>query len=130
MEAGKNLIGDIGMLSRAVNDFSHSNNSEKKRNFLEESDKIISEKTEKESFENKSQTFFEQKEKYEKKSESLFKEPKIEFSNSNKVDLDDIARRVYRGEFGNGAERKSKLANAGYNYDEVQKTVNKNYYGL
>lgn len=130
VEAGKNLIGGIGMLSRAVNDSSQSNNSEKKRNFLEESDKIISEKTEKESFENKSQTFFEQKEKYEKKSESLFKEPKIEFSNSNKVDLDDIARRVYRGEFGNGAERKRKLANAGYNYDEVQKTVNKNYYGL
>ena len=97
VEAGKNLIGGIGMLSRAVNDSSQSNNSEKKRNFLEESDKIISEKTEKESFENKSQTFFEQKEKYEKKSESLFKEPKIEFSNSNKVDLDDIARRVYRG---------------------------------
>lgn len=38
------------------------------------------------------------------------------------VNIDDLARRVIRGELGNGQERREKL---GSNYDEVQKRVNK-----
>ena len=41
---------------------------------------------------------------------------------------DDIARRVYRGEYGNGQERKNRLEKEGYNYSAVQKRVNKIYY--
>jgi len=55
-----------------------------------------------------------------------------ENSNSSKNDnknLDDIARAVIRGDYGNGSERKRKLAEAGYNYDEVQGRVNEIIYG-
>ncbi|MBR2761020.1 MAG: hypothetical protein IKD66_07600 [Solobacterium sp.] len=38
--------------------------------------------------------------------------------------LDDVARRVIRGDFGNGAERKAKLEAAGYDYNAVQARVN------
>ena len=38
--------------------------------------------------------------------------------------LEDIATRVIRGEFGNGADRKAALEKAGFNYDEVQAKVN------
>lgn len=38
--------------------------------------------------------------------------------------LEDIATRVIRGEFGNGADRKVALEKAGFNYDEVQAKVN------
>lgn len=48
--------------------------------------------------------------------------------NDNK-NLDDIARAVIRGDYGNGSERKRKLAEAGYNYDEVQARVNEIIYG-
>ena len=41
-----------------------------------------------------------------------------------KASLDEIARKVIRGEFGNGAERRTKVAAAGYDYDAVQKRVN------
>ena len=37
--------------------------------------------------------------------------------------LDEVAREVLAGRWGNGQERKNKLAEAGYNYDEVQKRV-------
>lgn len=37
------------------------------------------------------------------------------------VDIDDLARRTIRGEFGNGQERRKNLGNL---YDEVQKRVN------
>ena len=50
--------------------------------------------------------------------------PEIPKSNN----LDDIARKVYRGEYGNGAERRRKLESEGYNYREVQNHVNKKYY--
>ncbi|MBO7241790.1 MAG: glycoside hydrolase family protein [Methanobrevibacter sp.] len=36
----------------------------------------------------------------------------------------EIAREVLQGKWGNGATRKKKLAEAGYNYSEVQKIVN------
>lgn len=38
---------------------------------------------------------------------------------------EEIAREVIAGKWGNGATRKQKLAEAGYNYSEVQKIVNK-----
>lgn len=37
------------------------------------------------------------------------------------MDIDDLARRVIRGEFGNGQERRDRL---GANYDAVQARVN------
>lgn len=40
-----------------------------------------------------------------------------------------ICERVWSGEFGNGDERYQKLAEAGYNYAEVQKLVNKTVNG-
>lgn len=39
--------------------------------------------------------------------------------------LNDIAKEVIDGKWGNGAERKRKLTQAGYNYTEVQAIVNK-----
>lgn len=39
--------------------------------------------------------------------------------------LNDIANEVIDGKWGNGAERKRKLTQAGYNYTEVQAIVNK-----
>lgn len=38
---------------------------------------------------------------------------------------EQIAREVLAGKWGNGAERKKKLTNAGYNYSQIQKAVNK-----
>ena len=38
--------------------------------------------------------------------------------------IDDLARAVIRGEWGNGDERRRRLTEAGYNYDDVQKRVN------
>ena len=38
--------------------------------------------------------------------------------------IDEIAKEVIRGNYGNGEERKKKLAAAGYNYEQVQKRVN------
>ena len=37
--------------------------------------------------------------------------------------LDDIAKEIIAGKWGNGEERKQSLINAGYNYEEVQKKV-------
>lgn len=39
--------------------------------------------------------------------------------------IDQIADEVIAGQWGNGADRKKRLADAGYNYDAVQKAVNK-----
>ena len=38
--------------------------------------------------------------------------------------IDEIAKEVIRGNYGNGEERKRRLAAAGYNYEQVQKRVN------
>lgn len=43
---------------------------------------------------------------------------------SSKKDVTTIANEVIAGQWGNGADRKSKLQAAGYNYDEVQNKVN------
>lgn len=42
-----------------------------------------------------------------------------------KKSIDEIAREVLQGKWGNGAERKNRLLNAGYDYNEVQEKVNK-----
>lgn len=39
-------------------------------------------------------------------------------------DLSSIADQVIAGEWGNGEDRRTRLVNAGYNYDEVQRLVN------
>ena len=43
---------------------------------------------------------------------------------STKKSVTTIAKEVIAGKWGNGAERKTKLEKAGYNYDEVQAKVN------
>ena len=42
-----------------------------------------------------------------------------------KKSVDEIAREVNQGKWGNGSERKNRLINAGYDYNEVQEKVNK-----
>ena len=42
-----------------------------------------------------------------------------------KKSVDEIAKEVIRGLWGNGGERKRKLIEAGYNYAEVQAEVDK-----
>ena len=41
-----------------------------------------------------------------------------------KKSFDEVAREVIQGKWGNGAERKKRLTDAGYDYNEVQKKVN------
>lgn len=43
---------------------------------------------------------------------------------SNKKSIEEVAKEVINGKYGNGKERKTKLTEAGYNPDEVQKKVN------
>lgn len=45
-------------------------------------------------------------------------------SSSNKKSVDEVAKEVIRGDWGNGNDRKNKLEAAGYNYSEVQNKVN------
>ena len=42
----------------------------------------------------------------------------------NKKSIDELAEEVINGKWGDGADRKSKLEKAGYNYNEVQDRVN------
>lgn len=42
----------------------------------------------------------------------------------SKKSIDEIAREVIQGKWSNGADRKSRLTNAGYDYNTVQKRVN------
>lgn len=46
-------------------------------------------------------------------------------SNPAKKSIEQLANEVIKGLWGNGADRKNRLTNAGYNYSEVQKLVNK-----
>ena len=41
-----------------------------------------------------------------------------------KKSVDEIAKEVIQGKWGNGTDRKNRLEKAGYNYNEVQKKVN------
>lgn len=43
--------------------------------------------------------------------------------------VDAIAREVIRGDWGNGADRKTRLESAGYSYSAVQERVNEILYG-
>lgn len=43
---------------------------------------------------------------------------------SAKKSVDEVTREVIQGKWGNGAERKKRLTDAGYDYNEVQKKVN------
>lgn len=43
---------------------------------------------------------------------------------SAKKSVDEVAREVIRGDWGNGSDRKKRLEAAGYDYDAVQKRVN------
>lgn len=45
-------------------------------------------------------------------------------TSSNKKSVDQVAKEVVEGKWGNGADRKKRLTEAGYNYSEVQKKVN------
>ncbi len=42
----------------------------------------------------------------------------------SKKSIDELAREVIRGNWGNGADRKNRLTSAGYDYSAVQKRVN------
>ena len=44
---------------------------------------------------------------------------------ARKKALEEIAKEVIRGEWGSGETRKTKLTEAGYDYEAVQKEVNR-----
>ena len=44
---------------------------------------------------------------------------------TKKKSVNEIAKEVIAGKWGNGTDRKKRLTNAGYNYTEIQKVVNK-----
>ena len=44
-----------------------------------------------------------------------------------KKSIEELAREVWSGKWGNGAERKQRLTEAGYDYNAVQAMVNKLY---
>lgn len=48
-------------------------------------------------------------------------------THTGKKTIQEIAREVFQGKWGNGSKRKERLTKAGYNYDEVQREVNKIY---
>ena len=48
----------------------------------------------------------------------------INYNNSNNKSIDEIAKEVMQGKWGNNPERKNRLVAAGYNYDVIQKRVN------
>lgn len=50
--------------------------------------------------------------------------PVTETTTTPKKSVDDIAREVIQGKWGNGADRKKRLEAAGYDYDAIQKRVN------
>ncbi len=46
------------------------------------------------------------------------------YPTTTKKSIDEIAREVIQGKWSNGADRKNRLTNAGYDYNAVQKRVN------
>lgn len=50
--------------------------------------------------------------------------PQAETVNKPVYNVDEIARKVIRGDYGNGTARKKALESLGYNYAEIQKRVN------
>lgn len=68
------------------------------------------------------------KKKYKKSSyigKVLFGHPKYDSFQTKTID--EIALEVIAGKWGNGAERKRRLTEAGYDYENVKKAVNKLY---
>ena len=51
-------------------------------------------------------------------------EKKVSVSNSSLKSTEEIAKEVIEGKWGNGEDRKNRLINGGYNYNEVQAKVN------
>ena len=51
--------------------------------------------------------------------------PKNTSTKAKQKSVDVLAKEVMQGLWGNGKERKDRLSKAGYNYEEVQKQVNK-----
>lgn len=49
---------------------------------------------------------------------------RFDYVNINKKNIDELAKEVINGKWGNGEDRKKRLTNAGYNYQEVQNRVN------
>ena len=47
----------------------------------------------------------------------------IDYNNSNNKSIDEIAKEVMQGKWGNNPERKNRLVAAGYDYDAIQKRV-------
>ena len=52
-----------------------------------------------------------------------------ESSGGGKKSIEEVAKDVINGDYGNGAERKAALEAAGYDYAEVQSEVNRQLYG-
>ena len=48
-----------------------------------------------------------------------------ELNQTNFGFVDEVAKEVLRGDWGNGADRKKRLEAAGYNYAQVQAAVNR-----
>ena len=46
-------------------------------------------------------------------------------SNGNRKSNEQIAREIIAGKWGNNPERKRRIQQAGYDYNEIQKIVNK-----
>ena len=60
---------------------------------------------------------------YETGHTAIYLSNPTEIQNGGKS-VDELAREVIAGKWGNGDDRKNKLTEAGYSYDEVQKKVN------
>lgn len=58
-------------------------------------------------------------------SKATNKEPAKETQTHTKKSVEEVAKEVIAGKWGNGAERKRKLTQAGYDWQEVQEAVNK-----
>jgi hypothetical protein len=54
---------------------------------------------------------------------TLFLKGYVEYVNNS--DIEQVAREVIDGKWGNGADRKRRLLGAGYDYAQVQTLVNK-----
>ena len=49
----------------------------------------------------------------------------VKSTTPSKKSVEEVAKEVYAGKWGNGQDRKDRLTAAGYNYAEIQKLVNK-----
>lgn len=61
---------------------------------------------------------------YNKPWDSVLRYTEYNKENNNKKDADTVAREVIAGKWGNGADRKNRLLQAGYDYNTIQARVN------